>query len=88
MSRERQLAGVDSYARELGFNPIDVLAAGLTGTGYATSASVTAAGLDLCCGTGRALIQAARELRRPLTATTTPTQAAGPTSPSDLRVCA
>ncbi|BCY12033.1 trans-aconitate 2-methyltransferase [Actinoplanes sp. L3-i22] len=47
MNRERQLAGVNSYARVLGFDPVD----GLTG-----------AWLDLCCGSGRALIQAADRL--------------------------
>jgi SAM-dependent methyltransferase len=61
MNRERQLAGVNSYTRELGFNPIDVLVDGLTGAGRA-EASVTAGWLDLCCGTGRALIQAAGKL--------------------------
>lgn len=47
MNRERQLAGVNSYAKALGFDPAD----GLTG-----------AWLDLCCGRGRALIQAAERL--------------------------
>lgn len=60
MNRERQLVGVNSYTRELGFNPVDVLAAGLTDV----SAPSTANWLDLCCGTGRALIQAAGELGR------------------------
>jgi SAM-dependent methyltransferase len=55
MNRERQLAGVNSYARELGFSPVDVITAAADGAG-------TAAWLDLCCGTGRALIQAARQL--------------------------
>jgi SAM-dependent methyltransferase len=65
MNRERQLVGVNSYTRELGFNPVDVLTAGLAGTCQAdTSAPTTANWLDLCCGTGRALIQAAGELRR------------------------
>jgi SAM-dependent methyltransferase len=50
MNRERQLTGVNSYRRELGFDPFDVVAAG-------------GAWLDLCCGTGRALIQAAERLR-------------------------
>ncbi|HTJ36641.1 MAG TPA: methyltransferase domain-containing protein [Dactylosporangium sp.] len=59
MNRERQLAGVNSYERELGFNPVDVLAALLRVTG----APDTVAWLDLCCGTGRALIQAAGRLR-------------------------
>ncbi|WP_433795901.1 class I SAM-dependent methyltransferase [Actinoplanes sp. CA-252034] len=44
MNRERQLHGVNSYAKVLGFDP-------LTRAG--------AAWLDLCCGSGRALIQAA-----------------------------
>jgi len=56
MNRERQLAGVNSYARELGLGPLDVLRAAIAGSG-------TAAWLDLCCGTGRALIQAAIALR-------------------------
>jgi SAM-dependent methyltransferase len=59
MNRARQLAGVNSYALELGFNPVDVLAALLRVTG----APDTVAWLDLCCGTGRALIQAAGQLR-------------------------
>jgi SAM-dependent methyltransferase len=50
MNRERNLDGVNSYAKDLGFSPLDVLEPG-------------AAWLDLCCGTGRALIQAAE--RRP-----------------------
>ncbi|MER7470733.1 class I SAM-dependent methyltransferase [Micromonospora sp. NPDC000018] len=62
MNRERQLSGVNSYTRELGFNPLDVLAAGLVGAGRAEP-SAAAGWLDLCCGTGRALIQAAGELR-------------------------
>ncbi|MFF3869770.1 hypothetical protein [Micromonospora sp. NPDC001898] len=59
MNRERQMSGVNSYTRELGFNPLDVLAAaGLVGAGRAEP-SAAAGWLDLCCGTGRALIQAA-----------------------------
>jgi SAM-dependent methyltransferase len=56
MNRERQLAGVNSYARELGFDP---LAAVLARAGGSVQGG-TAAWLDLCCGSGRALIQAAR----------------------------
>lgn len=56
MNRERQLAGVNSYTRELGLDPLEVLRASITGSG-------TGAWLDLCCGTGRALIQAAVILR-------------------------
>jgi SAM-dependent methyltransferase len=47
MNRERGLAGVNSYAKELGFHPLEVLAPGQ-------------AWLDLCCGSGRALIEASR----------------------------
>ncbi|MEO3820461.1 methyltransferase domain-containing protein [Plantactinospora sp. B24E8] len=58
MNRERQLDGVNSYARELGFNPLDWLLdrAGdkPDGVGW----------LDLCCGSGRALIRAAARLHR------------------------
>jgi SAM-dependent methyltransferase len=57
MNRERQLAGVNSYQRELGFSPLDVLVATVAGNG-------TAAWLDLCCGNGRAVIQAATALYR------------------------
>jgi SAM-dependent methyltransferase len=57
MNRERQLAGVNSYARELGFNPLELLLARISGGGTGT-----AAWLDLCCGSGRALIQAARQV--------------------------
>src|SRR5579863_9768149 len=56
MNRERQLAGVNSYARELGLDPLGLLRAAIAGRG-------TGAWLDLCCGTGRALIQAATALR-------------------------
>jgi trans-aconitate methyltransferase len=52
MNRERQLTGVNSYARELGFNPLDVLQAAIEENG-------AAAWLDLCRGTGQALVQAA-----------------------------
>lgn len=56
MNRERQLAGVNSYTRELGFDPLGVLRAAIAGGG-------TGAWLDLCCGSGRALVQAATALR-------------------------
>jgi SAM-dependent methyltransferase len=56
MNRERNLAGPSSYEKELGFNPLDFLKARL-------EKQDEAAWLDLCCGTGRALIQAA-EARR------------------------
>jgi SAM-dependent methyltransferase len=61
MNRERQLAGVNSYARELGFDPLAVVLARAGGGGRAQGGA--AAWLDLCCGSGRALIQAARQVR-------------------------
>lgn len=63
MNRERQLAGVNSYTRELGFNPLDWLVAGLPRPGGGEPAG-SVSWLDLCCGTGRCLIQAAGELGR------------------------
>jgi SAM-dependent methyltransferase len=62
MNRERQLAGVNSYARELGFDPLAVITAQAGGSGRARDG--TAAWLDLCCGSGRALIQAAHQVRQ------------------------
>jgi SAM-dependent methyltransferase len=59
MNRERQLAGVNSYARELGFDPLAVVSVQARGGGQ----DGTVAWLDLCCGSGRALIQAARRVR-------------------------
>jgi SAM-dependent methyltransferase len=52
MNRERDLHGSNGYNRELGFEPLAVLKDRL-----ATRRRV--AWLDLCCGTGKALIQAA-----------------------------
>jgi len=52
MNRERQLTGVNSYAKELGFHPLDWL----------RTRPGPAAWLDLCCGQGRALRQAAAQL--------------------------
>jgi SAM-dependent methyltransferase len=56
MNRERNLLGSNGYDRELAFNPLDFLKQRI-----ATGQLVT--WLDLCCGTGRALIQAARQVR-------------------------
>ena len=58
MNRERQLAGVNSYARELGFDPLAFLSSRLGDQGPHAAPGW----LDLCCGTGRALIQAATRL--------------------------
>jgi SAM-dependent methyltransferase len=48
MNRERELAGTNGYQRELGLPPLDFLRA----------RRPPARWLDLCCGTGRALLQA------------------------------
>lgn len=53
MNRERNLAGSNGYAKELGFDPLQLLR-------ERVEADRTVAWLDLCCGTGKALIQAAR----------------------------
>jgi SAM-dependent methyltransferase len=53
MNRERNLAGSNGYAKEIGFDPLDFLT-------ERVASNRTIAWLDLCCGTGRALIQAAR----------------------------
>ncbi len=58
MNRERQLTGVNSYARELGFDPIEFLSAQVGDR----PAQRAVGWLDLCCGTGRALIQAGARL--------------------------
>jgi hypothetical protein len=49
MNRERGLDGPNSYTKELGFAPLDLLR-GRTDPAW----------LDLCCGSGRALLDAAR----------------------------
>jgi SAM-dependent methyltransferase len=56
MNRERNLAGPNSYEKDLGFNALDWLKKRL-------EEHEEAAWLDLCCGTGRALIQAAEASR-------------------------
>jgi SAM-dependent methyltransferase len=49
MNRERGLSGVNSYAKELGFDPYE----------YLVAREGPKAWLDLCCGSGKALIHAA-----------------------------
>lgn len=56
MNRERQLLGPNSYERELRLDVLAFL--------RARSAPRTVAWIDFCCGTGRALIEAACELAR------------------------
>jgi SAM-dependent methyltransferase len=55
MNRERVLTGGNSYSRDLGMNPVDFLQTRL-------ESQTTVCWLDLCCGTGRALIEAAEQL--------------------------
>ncbi len=52
MNREREIRGTNSYAADLRFDILDNLAQRL-------EHQATVAWLDLCCGSGRALIQAA-----------------------------
>src|SRR5579871_4773277 len=56
MNRERTLTGGNGYAREIGFHPLDFLKRTISERGQARW-------LDLCCGTGRALIEAAQIAR-------------------------
>lgn len=51
MNRERNLAGSNGYCRELGFNPLDMLIEKVEGK---------VRWLDLCCGSGKALIEVAQ----------------------------
>jgi SAM-dependent methyltransferase len=55
MNRERVLTGGNSYSRDLGMNPVEFLQTRL-------DEQATVRWLDLCCGTGRALIEAAKQL--------------------------
>jgi SAM-dependent methyltransferase len=52
MNRERGLSGSNGYDRELGFHPLDILKRHLADDQVATW-------FDLCCGSGKALIEAA-----------------------------
>jgi SAM-dependent methyltransferase len=52
MNRERNLVGSNGYGKELDLNPLDFLKQRAT-SGYRP------VWLDLCCGTGRALVEAA-----------------------------
>jgi SAM-dependent methyltransferase len=52
MNRERDLTGANGYSREIGFNPLDFLRGRI-------APGRPVAWLDLCCGTGKALTQAA-----------------------------
>jgi SAM-dependent methyltransferase len=52
MNREREIRGTNSYSADLGIDAVEFLLERL-------QSQQTVAWLDLCCGTGRALIQAA-----------------------------
>lgn len=56
MNRERGLLGSNGYSKELGFDPLSFLTARL-------SVGQSLIWLDLCCGSGRALIEAATAVR-------------------------
>lgn len=55
MNRERQLCGGNSYEQDLGLNSLDFLNARLEDR-------PTVRWLDLCCGSGRALVEASQQL--------------------------
>src|SRR4051794_8967382 len=55
MNRERDLVGTNGYGKELGFNPLDVLKEALVH-------EARVFWLDLCCGSGKALVQAAEQV--------------------------
>ncbi len=57
MNRERDLSGTNGYDVELGFQPLSFLRDKVTTNGMARW-------LDLCCGTGKALTQAAKIIER------------------------
>jgi SAM-dependent methyltransferase len=59
MNRERGLSGVNSYAKDLGLDVLAFLRERI-------QANSAVSWLDLCCGTGRALIQAAGQQIRGL----------------------
>jgi SAM-dependent methyltransferase len=55
MNRQRRCIGRNSYSQDLGFNPIEVLVSRLQ-----SNPTASVRWLDLCCGSGRALIEAAQ----------------------------
>lgn len=59
MNRGRGLSGVNSYTRELGFDPYEILAERLRAD---PTARVT--WVDVCCGSGRALLEAEERFDR------------------------
>ncbi|MGW5313717.1 class I SAM-dependent methyltransferase [Nocardia thailandica] len=59
MNRERGLSGVNSYTRELGFDPAELLA-----TRLRADPARPVTWIDVCCGSGRALLDAETRLTR------------------------
>lgn len=57
MNRERNLRGSNGYDRDLRFDPLEYLRS-------VAEVQGSAAWLDLCCGTGKALIEAAIEIEK------------------------
>lgn len=57
MNRERNLYGANGYARDLRYDPMQILREAVTRHG-------TAAWLDLCCGTATALVEASVVVER------------------------
>jgi trans-aconitate methyltransferase len=55
MNRERNLVGPNSYEKDLGLSPLELLKSRLKTKGEASW-------LDLCCGSGRALLQASQSV--------------------------
>jgi ubiquinone/menaquinone biosynthesis C-methylase UbiE len=64
MNRGRRCVGSNSYSQDLGLNPIELLTARLQANVQANSTEPVR-WLDLCCGSGRALIEAAQLLPKP-----------------------
>ncbi len=57
MNRERDLSGANGYDLEIGFQPLTFLSSKV-------ATNKNARWLDLCCGTGKALVQAATIIER------------------------
>lgn len=67
MNRERNAVGVNSYEKELGFSPVQYLvdrlaSSELTDKNSQNESADKIAWLDLCCGRGRALLEAEKLL--------------------------
>ena len=56
MNRERNLTGSNGYSKEIGFNPVEFVR-------ERVSPILKTSWMDLCSGTGKALIQAAKVIQ-------------------------